>query len=76
MMYSVDYRLDLVENLQRKKRIPNRIQGDTIPVQAFAVPCEPVFLSNKETHADRRSNTSGSLTEVLQILKHLGRSRS
>ena len=52
-----------------------KVALDINPVQASAVPCELVFSSNKETGTDRRSNTSGSLTEVLQILKYLGWSR-
>ena len=70
---------DLVEISQSKKRkypILYKVALDIIPVQASAVLSEPVFSSNTQTDTDQRSNTNGSLTEVLQILKYPGRSRS
>jgi len=45
-----------------------------MPVQASAVPCERAFSSSKETDSNRRTNTSSSMIEMLQILKHLTQS--
>ncbi|KAF8158577.1 hypothetical protein B0H34DRAFT_656023, partial [Crassisporium funariophilum] len=46
-----------------------KIALDILPVQASAVPCECVFLSSKETDAERRSNLLMFKMEELQILK-------
>ena len=50
-----------------------RVALDVLPVQAYAVPCERVFSSGKETDAARRSNLSPDMMESLQILKYLFR---
>lgn len=42
---------------------------DVLPIQAFSVPCEHVFLSSKETITPRRNCISAELMESLQLLK-------
>ena len=43
---------------------------EILPIQGFAVPCERVFSSAKQTMTDRRNNISPELMEALQVLKY------